>query len=169
VDLSRLNRSRAAIGAIAAILLALTLLFLPWYSLDHGAFRTPGTTSFSTDNFVCGVGDYSCTGFDTFSILKWFLLAGCAAPVILAWVIVRGHKLSWPPGELTMVVGFTEFVLIAYNGIVDKPGSGTAEIGVSLSYGYWIALLCAVAIGAVGFLRSMESGGRQARKAPGTV
>ena len=40
-----------------------------------------------------------------------------------------------------MVVGFALMVLIGYNGIIDKPGSGPAEVGVSLDYGYWVALL----------------------------
>ena len=39
--------------------------------------------------------------------MRWFLLAGALSPLILAWIIVRGHKLSWAPGEMTMVVGFT--------------------------------------------------------------
>ena len=49
-----------------------------------------------------------------------------------------------------MLAGFIAFVLIAYNGIIDKPGSGPAEIGVSLDYGYWIALISAVVIAIVG-------------------
>ena len=48
-----------------------------------------------------------------------------------------------------MIAGFTATVLIAYNGIIDKPGSGPAEIGVGLDYGYWIALVCAIAIAVV--------------------
>ena len=68
-----------------------------------------------------------------------------------------------------MVAGFTAVVLIGYNGIIDKPGKGPAEIGVSLDYGYWVALLAAVVIAAVGFTRSLESGPKKTRKAPGTV
>ncbi len=68
-----------------------------------------------------------------------------------------------------MIAGFVAFVLIAYNGIIDKPGQTVAEIGVSLDYGYWVALVCAIVIAAVGFTRSLESGGKQKRKAPGTV
>ena len=98
--------------------------------------------------------DFSCTGFETFPILRWLLLLAALAPLILAWILVRGHKLSYPPGEMTMVAGFAAFVLIAYNGIIDKPGSGPAEIGVSLDYGYWIALISAVVIAIVGFTRS---------------
>ncbi len=83
---------------------------------------------------------------------------------------MRGHKLSWAPGEVTMVVGFIAITLIGYNGIIDRPApdDGT-EFGIGLMYGYWLALLGAMAIAATGFLRSMASGGRKERKAPGTV
>jgi hypothetical protein len=101
--------------------------------------------------------------------MRWLLLLAAIAPLILAYIIVRGHKLSYPPGEMTMIAGFTATVLIAYNGIIDKPGTGPAEIGVSLDYGYWIALAASIAISIVGFTRSVESGPRKTRKAPGTV
>ena len=80
----------------------------------------------------------------------------------------RKVKLSWAPGELTMVVGFVMLVLIGYNGLIDKPGNGPQEIGVSLDYGYWLALLGSIAIAATGFLRS-QVGQKRERKAPGTV
>ena len=57
-------------------------------------------------------------------------------------------------------------VLIFYNGIIDRPGS---TFGVSLDIGYWLALLSALVIAGTGFTRSVESGGRKSRKAPGTV
>jgi hypothetical protein len=163
MDFSRLNRRRAIMGAGAAVVLVLTLLFIPWYSLSHNPARDNG------QGFICGTGDYSCTGFETFPIMRWLLLLAASAPIILAWIIVRGHKLSWPPGELTMTAGSAATVLIGYNGLIDKPGTGISEIGVSLDIGYWIALVAAVTIAVVGFLRSMESGARQGRKAPGTV
>jgi hypothetical protein len=59
-------------------------------------------------------------------------------------------------------------VLIGYNGIIDKPGQGLAEIGVSLDYGYFVGLLGSIGIAATGFLRS-QAGQRRVRKAPGTV
>jgi hypothetical protein len=163
MDFSRLDRNRVIVGGAASILLVASLFLMSWYSLEHIPAREQ-----HGEDFVCGAGNYSCTGFQTFPILRWFLLAGALAPLILAWIIVRGHKLSWPPGEMTMVVGFTMMVLIGYNGIIDKPGSGSAEIGISLDYGYWIALLCSIAIAATGFLRS-QAGQRRQRKAPGTV
>jgi hypothetical protein len=165
VDFSRLNYRRLAVGLTASALLIIAILFLPWYSLDHNPQRVDS----NPDAWVCGTGDYSCTGFDTFPILRWLLLLAALAPIILAWILVRAHKLSYPPGEMTMVAGFAAFVLIGYNGIIDKPGTGIAETGVSLDYGYWIALLSAIAIAAVGWTRSLESGARKGRKAPGTV
>ena len=165
MDFSRLNRERVVLGGIASLALILSIVFLPWYSYDLAGVEKAETD----DDWICGVGETSCTGFETFPILRWLLLLAALAPPILAWVLIRGHKLSWAPGELTMVAGSAATVLIAYNGIIDKPGSGTAEIGLGLDWGYWIALLAAITIAATGFMRSMESGGAQARKAPGTV
>jgi hypothetical protein len=169
MDFSRLNRGRVLVGAIASLLLIISILFLPWYSVDLDVpQRVAGSADFNADTLICGNED-SCTGFETFPILRWLLLLAAIAPLILGYIIVRGHKLSYPPGEMTMIAGFIAAVLIFYNGIVDKPGSGPAEIGVSLDYGYWIALLSAIVIAGVGFTRSLESGPRRTRKAPGTV
>jgi hypothetical protein len=169
MDFSRLNYRRLAVGLSASALLIIAILFLPWYSLDHNPSRAVGGPSYNPDAWICGTGDYECTGWETFPILRWLLLLAALAPIILAYILVRAHKLSYPPGEMTMVAGFAAMVLIGYNGIIDKPGTGIAETGVSLDYGYWIALIASVAIAAVGWTRSLESGARQKRKAPGTV
>lgn len=170
MDFSRLNSQRVLLGAIGSILLIISILFLPWYSVDLNVpQRVSGGPDFNPDAFICGQGNGSCTGFQTFPILRWLLLLAAAAPLILGYIIVRGHKLSYPPGEMTMIAGFAATVLIGYNGLIDKPGSGPAEIGVSLDYGYWIALLSSIMIAVVGFTRSLESGPRRTRKAPGTV
>jgi len=167
VDFSRLNRNRTILGAVASILLLLSLLFLPWYELDENPQRVgPEATP---DAFICGDGQFSCTGWEAFPIMRWFLLGAVLAPAILAWILIRGHKLSWAPGEMTMVIGFTAFVLILYNGLIDRPGTQIAESGISLEWGYFVALLATAMMSATGFLRSQESGGRAKRKAPGTV
>jgi hypothetical protein len=168
MDFSRLDRNRVLLGGIGSIVVIVSLLFLPWYSLGHTVSRDPTSQSYDPSTFICGTGDYSCTGFDTFPIMRWLLLAGALAPLILGWILVRGHQLSWAPGELTMVVGFVMLVLIGYNGLIDKPGTGPQEVEVSLDYGYWLALLGAIAIAATGFLRS-QVGQKRERKAPGTV
>jgi hypothetical protein len=169
MDFSRLNPRRTVVGGLASLLLVLSILLMPWYSLDSFDQRDPSSDAYNPEAFICGEDDFSCTGFETFPILRWLLLLAALAPAILAWILIRGHRLSWAPGEMTMVAGFTAAVLIFYNGIIDRPGSSSAEIGVSLDYGYYIALLSAIAIAATGFTRSMESGERKTRKAPGTV
>ena len=45
----------------------------------------------------------TCTGWDALEILRYLLLIAAVAPGILAWIIIRGHALSWPRGELTAV------------------------------------------------------------------
>ena len=165
MDFSRLDRNRVLLGGISGGLLLLSLLLLPWYSLTTNPQRVEGEPS---DSWLCGTGDLDCTGFETFPILRWLLILAALSPLILAYILVRGHRLSWAPGEMTMVTGFAAMVLIGYNGILDKPGSGPAEIGVSLAFGYWVALLGAIGIAATGFLRS-QAGQKRQRKAPGTV
>jgi hypothetical protein len=163
MDFSRLDRNRVILGAFGGTVLLLSLLFLPWYSL------TDTTQRAQQDAWICGTDEFSCTGFETFPLLRWLLLAGAFAPLILAWILVRGHQLSWAPGEVTMVVGFAAITLIAYNGIIDRPAPDKGlEFGIGLDYGYWLALLAAIAIAATGFLRA-QVGQKRERKAPGTV
>jgi hypothetical protein len=164
MDFSRLDRNRVILGAFGGGLLLLSILFLPWYSLsEEEELRN------QQGAWICGEGQFECTGFETFPILRWLLIAAAFAPLILAWILVRGHQLSWAPGEVTMIVGFIAIVLIGYNGIIDEPAPDAGlEFGTGLSYGYWLALLGAIAIAATGFLRS-QVGQKRERKAPGTV
>ena len=164
---SKLSASEL-LGVIAAALLVVALFFLDWFTLADNVPGRRGPDP-DPDTFICGVKQFTCTGFDTFPIMRWLLLAAAIAPPILAYIVVRGHKLSWAPGELTMVAGFTAFVLVAYNGIVDAPGSGTAEIAITKEVGYYVALGAAAGIAAAGVGRAMESQKGAIRKAPGTV
>jgi hypothetical protein len=166
MDFSRIGRLEV-FGIACAVVAVFTLFFLPWFSLETDPSEV--VRGGSEEDWVCGVGDDSCTGWETFPILRWILLIGAAAPLILAWILVRGHTLSWAPGELTTVGAFAGLTLIVYNGIIDKPGSGSAESGVSLDIGYWVALLVGIGMAYASFMRAMEAGGRQQRKAPGTV
>jgi hypothetical protein len=161
IDASKLDRSEI-IGMAAAAVLVFSL-FLQWFSLS----TDPSVVQRGSDpsNWACGVGDSSCSGWETFPILRWLLLAAAAAPFILAWIVIRGHALSWPRGEVTAIVGLTAFVLIAYNGILDKPQEG---LEMSLGIGYWLALLASVGIFLSGGFRAVESGGGARRKPPAT-
>jgi hypothetical protein len=159
VDTSKLSRGEL-IGILAGVILVGTL-FLPWFSLE-----TSGVERDEPDDWVCGVGNNECSGFDTFPILRWLLIAAAAAPLILSYIVVRGHKLSWPRGELTAIVGLTAMVLIIYNGFIDTPSAN--DIGVNLSYGYFLALLASAGIFISGGFRAVESGGGAQRKPPAT-
>jgi hypothetical protein len=161
MDTSKLDRSEI-VGMAAAVVLVISL-FIEWFSLS----TDPSVVQRGSDpgNWACGVGNASCSGWDTFPIARWLLLAAAAAPFILAWIVIRGHALSWPRGEVTAIVGLTAFVLIAYNGIVDKPQDG---LEISLSIGYWLALLSSLVIFLSGGFRAVESGGGARRKPPAT-
>lgn len=159
MDFSKLERSEL-IGIVLGLIL-IGSLFLEWFSLEE-----TGVERDEEADWVCGVGNDSCSGFDTFPILRWLLIAAAAAPLILSYILARGHSLSWPRGELTAIVGLTAFVLIAYNGFIDKPSAN--DIGVSLSYGYFVAILASLGIFAAGGSRAVESGGGGLRKPPAT-
>lgn len=162
MDLSKISRSEM-FGAVASAVLVVSLIFLPWYDLAE-APRLEGSAG-----FICGEGQFTCTGFETFPIMRWLLIAAAAAPLILAYIVARGHKLSWAPGELTMVVGFTAFVLILYNGIIDPPGAQLEEIQITKQIGYYVALLASLGVSASGIARSMASQKGNLRRTPGTV
>lgn len=158
MDFSKLDRSEL-IGVISGLVLAISL-FLPWYSLSGDVVRDESA------DYVCGAGNDSCTAWSTFPILRWLLLLAAAAPLILSWIVIRGHHLTWPRGELTAIAGVTALVLIGFNGFVDKPSEN--DIGVSLSWGYFVAILASIGIFIAGGFRAVESGGGAQRKPPAT-
>jgi hypothetical protein len=144
---SFISFSLLTVGELLGMVGALVLvgsLWLPWFS-----------TSASNENSVItsagtGPGE-SATAWQTFPILHWVLVAGAAAPFILTWIVARGHKLTWKPGEVTMIVGMVSFVLVLCNGIIlGKPAPG---IEISLGWGYLVGMLGAVAMTVAGFLR----------------
>jgi hypothetical protein len=140
-------------GFIGSAVLFLSM-FLPWY----------GTSSNPNAEINGARGTFNA--FQTFKILDILLVAACTAPFILAWIIARGHALGWRPGEVTMIVGMTAFVLILLNGIVlGKPGDPDSEI--SLKIGWFIGLLGSAGICAAGVLRQSEQA--RDRKPPGVL
>jgi hypothetical protein len=161
IDATKLDRSEI-VGMVAAVVLVISL-FLEWFTLTTDA--TVVQRGGDSANWACGVGNDSCTAWETFPIMRILLILAALAPFILAWIVIRGHALSWPRGELTAIVGLAAFVLIAYNGIVDKPEDG---LQISLSFGYWLALLSSLVIFLSGGFRAVESGGGARRKPPAT-
>jgi hypothetical protein len=152
VDFSKLKRGEL-IGFAGAAILFLSL-FAPWY----------GTSSNPNAQINGARGTFNA--FHTFKILDILLVAACAAPFILAWIVMRGHALSWRPGEVTMIVGMTAFVLIVLNGVIlGKPGGPDSEI--SLKFGWFVGLIGALCICAGGIYRQAE--GARDRKPPGVL
>jgi hypothetical protein len=161
-DVSRLNPGEFLGFAGSALLFA--SLFMPWFSTSCDANRGPsGCNVNSTLHGQRG----QFTAWQTFSKLDILLTLACIAPFILAWIVVRGHSLSWRPGEVTMIVGMVAAALILLNGLIlGKPG-GSSSVGISLEYGWFVGLLGALGILAGGLLR--QAIGARARKPPGVI
>jgi hypothetical protein len=155
----RLQRSELA--GLAASALLIVSLFLPWFSLS----KTPERVQQGA--WVCGEGNFSCSGWETFPINRWLFLAAAAAPIILTYFILTSQRGEYPTGEFTMTVGLAVIVLAGYNGVIEKPGGGIS-FGVSLDYGYFLTLLAGLVMAVAGALRSLESGGGAPRKPPAT-
>ena len=146
---------RGEVVAIAGGILLGVSLFLIWYTLGNsnavlGSCRGPDT---------------NCSGWAALSILRFLFLIAAVAPLILAWIIARGHALSWPRGELTAVTALVALIMTVFLGIIDHPGSPPDEISVST--GWWVALVADLLILTGAVWRSQKSGAR--RKPPGVL
>jgi hypothetical protein len=142
---------------MGAALLLLVSLWLPWFttSSDNPNSKLPGGAT----------GGGSANAWQVFSTLDWLLVAACAAPFILTWIIARGHTLTWKPGEVTMIVGIVAFVLILCNGIIlGRPGD---SVDIGLGIGYFVALLASLGLLVAGYLR--QAFYTTARKPPGVI
>ena len=153
MDLKALNRGEV-LSTIGGILLAVSV-FLPWFSLGNVHAVLNG----------CHGPDATCTGWDSLSAIRYLILLAAIAPVILAWIIARGHALAWPRGELTAVVAVISLVLIVFRGVIDQPGSPPEEI--SITYGWFVALAGSLLMLAGSVWRAQESAPR--RKPPGVL
>jgi hypothetical protein len=142
-------------GMLAAGVLVVSL-FLPWF----------GTSDTNPNSEIAGAtGGDSAAAWDVFPTLRWLLIAAASAPFILSWIIARGHKLTWAPGEVTMIVGITAFVLIICNGIIlGRPGD---SVDISLEIGYFVGLLASLGMAICGYLRQAVY--TEGRKPPGTL
>ncbi len=137
--------------AIAGGLLLAVAMFLPWY----------GTSDNPNAEIDGARGDFSA--WDVHPIIRWLMLAAAAAPLILAWIVLRDHELSWPRGEMTAVVAMAALGLVLYSGIVSRPGEPRSEIG--LQFGWFLALLGIILMMVGGAKRATEV--ERKRKPPG--
>jgi hypothetical protein len=160
-DLRRLGMGEL-VGFIGAGVL-FGSLFLPWFGTSC---TSPGHPSGCNPHSTLhgAVGRFNA--WETFAKLDILLALACIAPFVLAWIVVRGHALTWRPGEVTMIVGMVAVVLILLNGVIlGKPG--TDPVAISLQIGWFVGLVGALGILAGGLLR--QAVGARARKPPGVV
>jgi hypothetical protein len=143
------------VAMVGGALLALAV-FLPWYSTGNENSSIGGHSRVANQDF---------SAWQVLPVFRFLLLLAAIAPFILAWIIVRQHALSWPRGELTAVVGLSALTLILVKGFIFKPGEPTGQI--SLSYGYFLALIASILILIGAFVRSTEIG--RTRKPPGVL
>jgi hypothetical protein len=140
------------IAIVGAAVLAVSV-FVGWYHLSGNAtlqgHASPDTVS----------------AWGAHPIMRWLLLAAAAAPLILSWIIMREHELSWPRGQVTMIVAIAALGLVLYSGIVERPGEPSGD--VSLRFGWFLALLGAILMLVGSVMRQSETEAR--RKPPGTI
>jgi hypothetical protein len=148
------NLTRNELVAMAGGVLVAVGVFLNWYETNAG------NRAANIDGMK---GAFSA--WDVHPILRWLLLAAAVAPFILAYIIVRGHELSWARGEMTAVTAIAAFGLIAYNGVIARPGDPSSQI--SLQPGWWVALLGTLLMLGGAALRSSEV--ERTRKPPGVI
>lgn len=153
MDFRQLDRGEAIATLGGAVLLL--SLFLEWFSLGNANAVLNG----------CHGPQAGCTGWASLTILRYVLVLTAIAPAILAYIIVRGHALSWPRGELTAVTALTALTFIIFRGLIDKPGSPPGQI--TISYGWLLALIGGLLILAGSVWRARESAAK--RKPPGVL
>jgi hypothetical protein len=154
LDTSRL--SPGEFGGMAAGLVLFLSLWLPW-------FTTSEDNRFS--QLAGASGGDGVNAWQVFSTLDILLVLAATAPFVLSWIIARGHKLTWKPGEVTMIVGITAFVLILCNGIIlGRPGD---SVDIGLGVGYFVGLIASGGMLVAGYLRQAVYG--DARKPPGVI
>jgi hypothetical protein len=154
LDFSRLTPAEfLGMGCAVALFIS---LWLPWF-----------TTSEDNPNSVLAdaSGGDGANAWQVFSTLDILLALGCTAPFLLSWIIARGHRLTWKPGEITMLVGVTAVVLILCNGIIlGRPGD---SVDIGLGIGYFVALAASAGLLVAGYLRQALYG--DPKKPPGVI
>src|SRR3954464_11359073 len=140
---------------LGGLLLAVSV-FLPWCTLQNGL---------TTLNDYKGP-DVSVSAWNGLLVFRFLFLAAAIAPFILTSIVVRGHALTWPRGEVTAVVGITAFVFVVVRGFLIQPGDPTSQVGVGI--GFFLAVVATLVITAGALMHRAESD-TGARKPPGVL
>jgi hypothetical protein len=151
MDFRALDRGKL-IAILGGVILGVSV-FLGWYWLGDrfavlGACRGPSA---------------SCSAWKSLTIVRYLLLIAAIAPGVLAWIILRGHALSWPRGEVTAIIAIAALTFTLFRGVIARPGAPSGEI--SVDYGWWIAVTGGLLILIGSVWRTRESAAT--RKPPG--
>jgi hypothetical protein len=166
----KLIRRSELIGFVGAAILLFSL-FLNWFSTACDQNGVPKGCNMNSQ--MVGASPDRTRGsfnaFQTFGVLDWLLVAACIAPFVLAYIIARGHELTWRPGEITMIVGIVAFALILANGVIfGRPGGDDPHnVDISIEIGYLVGLFGSAMIAFGGFIRQASS--VRSRKPPGVL
>jgi archaellum biogenesis protein FlaJ (TadC family) len=152
MDLNRVSRGEYI--AIVGGLLLLVGVFVKWYEAVSDLAVLDG---------VKGKGTYSA--WDAHGIMRWLLILGALAPLVLAYIIARDHALSWPRGQVTSIIAITAIGLMGYVGLIDRPGEPSGQI--ELEYGWYVAMAGAILMLVGSVMRQQET--EIKRKPPGTL
>jgi hypothetical protein len=155
----------AELVGFAGALILLGSLFMKWFATDCLTNAAAREAQDCNPNSVYNGVRGEFTAFETFKYLDWLLVAACVAPFILAYIVARSHKLSWKPGEVTMIVGMISFSLILLNGVIlGKPGD---TVDMHFEAGWLVGLIGTFLIMLGGILRQALTG--TARTPPGVM
>jgi hypothetical protein len=125
LDPSLLGLPELALCVVGPLLVA-TLFLVPWFS-------TTGAGSIHGHHG-------SVTGWQTYTILRYFLLWCGVGAFILPWMVARRHDVGWRRGEMTAIV------LLVLNGLAFRPGAPAEEIHIRPGYYIALALLGAFVV-----------------------
>lgn len=128
LDLSLLGVPELLLCVVGPMLVA-TLFLVPWFS----------ATGYGTIHGHQG----PVTGWQTYTILRYFLLWCGVGALILPWMVARRHDVGWRRGEMTAVHGLTGILLLILNGLAFRPGGPAQEIHIRPGYYIALALLAA--------------------------
>jgi hypothetical protein len=142
------------IAALGGVLLGVCV-FMPWYVLDP---ETGNAT-------LAGYTEGSVSAWEAHSILRYVFLLAALAPLVLLYIVLRDHELSWPRGEMTAVIAVAAFGFVIYLGVIDRPGEPPGEI--SSGWGWFGALAGVILMAVGGSIRAGSS--ERPRKPPGVL
>jgi hypothetical protein len=151
MDFRQLDRGEL-VAVIGGAILGISV-FLDWYKLGN-KFAMLGS---------CRGPNGACTAWKSLMIIRFLLLIAAVAPAVLAWIIVRGHALSWPRGEMTAIVAIAALTFTVFRGLIDRPGTPPGQI--SIGVGWWVGLAGGLLILIGSVWRAQESA--TTRKPPG--